>query len=1043
MTFHAGPAASSSEAPALTTLGGTVLVGTRNPKNGDYAQLVAGPPEPHVIRHLDETDLSQAAPPVTFALTSFAQLTDLHITDDQSPLRVEFLDRYADPGEPHKRSYDFDSAYRPQECLSPFLTDAICRALRKAGRGPRTGLPLAFTMVTGDGVDNCQANELRWYIDILDGQTVTANSGSPVLDHSVTSDALGLPVEYWHPASHDFEVSNHHGPGLDNCFLAGYPPVPQLPFIARKPFTATGLGMPWFACYGNHDALVQGNATPDGLIRGYPAGHILDLRAIAEGDFKRTQFNTSLPDVQPSGWDRDWIDVAGSVVADGFSGLLVPADPRRRLVSRAEFIAAHFDTHGTPAGHGFALGGNAFYVVPDRPSDRVRHIVLDTTDGDGNDNGLISWIQLQWLENQLLAGSSRYLTDNPVPAVTEQPGVRDVLFVVHSHHAIRSLPVNGDALERLLLRYPNVVLMVNGHSHRNVIERHFRPWPTGPHGGFYEVGTSAVIDFPSQGRIVELASGGGTLSIVTTMVDIDAPLDFRGGDITRPDVLASLAREIAANDLQERDRHVIDNPGEPDQRNVRLLLPAPFALPDPPLFGSPLAAVAVTGGSAATATVDEHDQIRVGDIDGSNPTLLDGTLRAICLTTEPDGTLHLFGANAQGRPWHKRRSAAGTWTPWLPVDGQFTAVAAARNGLGLVELFGVQGITSGGPDTPRGTLWRTRQAAAGADGLEAWQLLGDGGFTDIAACTGHSGRIVLAGVSAATGTVSAITQTSPGSWAGSTWQSLGVPATAVAAACGADGVTEIVITDDDGRLQSSRQTAPGASAWTAWTDLDQEWARFTIRKLAFAAPAGSLQLYGASADGQVFTRSPLFADPAKWGPWNSLAMTVRPTVLPSDALDVTWPGDQQSMLGTSVFLQLTASGGAWPVTWAADGLPRGLTCSTTGLITGVPVTGGPATQFVTVSATDASLAAGTTGFRWTTAAQVPDLLGLTRTAAIAEVRTAGLTAGPVALDNQCLGPAGSVVGQNHPAGAVLPEGTEIRLSVSTGLNNKGKPCQPQ
>ena len=1048
MTSHPGPTASPSEAPALTTMGGTVLVGTRDPAKGNYATLVAGPAEPHVIRHLDENDISQVAPPVTFALTSFAQLTDLHITDDQSPLRVEFLDRYADPGEPHQGSYDFDSAYRPQECLAPFLTDAICRALRKAGRGPRTGLPLAFTMITGDGVDNCQANELRWYIDILDGQTVTVNSGSPTLDHSVTSDALGLPVEYWHPASHDFEESSHHGPGLDNYFLAGYPPVPQLPFAARKAFTATGLGMPWFACYGNHDALVQGNATPDGVIHGYPAGAVFDLRAIATGDFKRTQLNQPLPDVKPSGWDLGWVDIADTAVNAGFAGLLVPADERRRLVSRAEFIAAHFDTHGTPAGHGFTLSASAFYVVPGRPSDLVRHIVLDTTDPNGYDTGYIGWAQLQWLEEQLLAGSAHYLTDDQAPVVAEQPGVRDVLFVVHSHHAIRSLRVNKDALERLLLRYPNVVLLVNGHSHKNIIERHFRPWPTGPHGGFYEVGTSSVIDFPSQGRIFELVSGGGTLSIVTTMVDIDAPLDFRGGDITQPDVLAALGREIAANDLQGRDRLVIDNPGTPDQRNVRLLQPVPFALPDPPLFGSPLAAVAVgvAAGSAVTATVDEHDQIRVGGIDGSNPALLTGTLRAICLTTEPDGTLHLFGANAEGRPWHRRRSATGTWTPWLPVDGQFTAVAAARSGPGLVELFAVQGITSGGPDTPRGALWRTRQAAAGADGLDAWQLLGDGGFTDIAACADGSGRVVLAAVSAATSTVSSITQTSPGSWAGATWQSHGVPATAVAVACGAGGIVEIVITDDDGRVRNSRQTAPGASAWTAWNDLDRVWARFTIRKLAIAASSGPsvrLRLYGASADGQVFVRSPLLADPARWGSWGPLPMTVRPTILPSDAPDVTWPGDQRSLLGKPVFLQLAASGGAAPVTWTADGLPRGLSCSAAGLITGVPVTGGPATQLITVTATDTSLAAGTATFRWTTDAQVPELLSLAQAEAIAEVRAAGLTVGPPALDNHCLGPAGTVVGQSHPAGAVLPEGTAIRLSVSTGLNNKGKPCQAQ
>ncbi|HZC54151.1 MAG TPA: hypothetical protein VE441_16870, partial [Mycobacterium sp.] len=586
---------SASQAPALTTMGGTVLVGPRDPAKGDYAQLVTGPPEPHVVRHLDPNDLSQTAPPVTFALTAFAQITDLHITDDQSPLRVEFLDRYADPGEPHQRSYPFDSAYRPHECLAPFLTDAICRALRNAGRGPRTGLPLAFTMVSGDGVDNCQSNELRWYIDILDGQTVTTDSGSPTLDNSVTSDALGLPVEYWHPAFEDFERSNHNGPGLDNYFSAGYPTkLTQLPFIARKPFTATGLGMPWFACYGNHDALVQGNMTPDGVVHGYPAGDVLglDLREIAVGDFKRTQLGQPLPDVMPDGWDLDWADLVDAVANGGFAGLLVPADARRRLVSRAEFVAAHFDTHGTPVGHGFVLGDDAFYAVPGRPGDRVRHLVLDTTDADGYDTGNIDINQLQWLEDQLVSGSSRYLTDDDIPVIVEQEGVTDVLFVIHSHHAIRSLRQNGEPFERLLLRYPNVVLLVNGHSHRNVVERHFRPWPTGPHGGFYEVGTSAVIDFPAQGRLIELASGGGTLSIVTTMVDIDAPLDFSGGDITQPAVIASLAREIAANDLQERDRHVIDNPGAPDQRNVRLLLPAPFALPDPPLFGSPLAAVA-------------------------------------------------------------------------------------------------------------------------------------------------------------------------------------------------------------------------------------------------------------------------------------------------------------------------------------------------------------------------------------------------------------------------------------------------------------------
>jgi hypothetical protein len=449
--------------------------------------------------------------------------------------------------------------------------------------------------------------------------------------------------------------------------------------------------------------------------------------------------------------------------------------------------------------------------------------------------------------------------------------------------------------------------------------------------------------------------------------------------------------------------------------------------------------------AALTAFVDEHDQVHLAQIDGSAPALLDGSLRALCLTPEPDGSVHLFGVNGQGRPWRRRRTSAGSWSPWLAVDGEFTAVAAARNGTGVLELFAVQGISAGSPDSARGTLWRTRETPAGSDGVEPWQLFADGGwaFTDASACTDPAGRVVVVAVRADTSTVLVIAQTQPGDWTGSTWQSLGTPATAVAAGCGAEGVVEIVLTDDDGRLQSSRQTSPGASTWSAWRDLDADWARFTISKLAMAAPTGLLHLYGANADGQVFLRSTLLGDPTRWGAWAPLPMTVRPTLPLTDAPQVTWPGDQQTLLGAPVSLQLAATGGVGPITWTADSLPHGLTCTTTGLISGVPVPGGPASQVVTVTATDTNQAADSAAFSWTTAAQVPDLLGTDQTEAITELHAAGFTNGPATLSNQCLGPAGSVVGQNLTAGAILPEGTQIRLTVSTGLNNKGKPCDVQ
>jgi hypothetical protein len=337
-------------------------------------------------------------------------------------------------------------------------------------------------------------------------------------------------------------------------------------------------------------------------------------------------------------------------------------------------------------------------------------------------------------------------------------------------------------------------------------------------------------------------------------------------------------------------------------------------------------------------------------------------------------------------------------------------------------------------------LWRTRQVVVGTDDLDPWQPLGDTGFTDIAATTDHSGRVVIVGVSAATSAVLALAQTSPGTWAGSGWQALGSSAIAVTAGCGLDGVVEIVLTDDDGRLQSCRQTAAGGTSWTGWRDLDADWARFTIRKVAMTNPAGSLLLYGANADGQVFRREPELADPTHWAPWAPLPMTVRATLPISEAPLVTWPGDQQTQLGVSISLQLTAMGGASPVTWTVEGLPPGLSCNEVGLITGMPVASGAATHLVTASATDANLAGSTVSFTWTTQAQVPDVIGMREAEAVALVRVAGFKVGPHALDNHCLDFAGNVIAQTHPGGAVLPEGFEIRLTVSSGLDNHHKPC---
>jgi len=151
---------------------------------------------------------------------------------------------------------------------------------------------------------------------------------------------------------------------------------------------------------------------------------------------------------------------------------------------------------------------------------------------------------------------------------------RDRLVVVLSHHGFDTL-TNPRAVPRheelmsLLVRFQNVVLWLNGHIHANRITP--RADPHGSHG-FWEVTTSSLVDWPCQGRLVELFDAGqGLLGIACTMLDHEGTI--RGRDEEPPD-LAGLHRELAANvPLNGFDSW---RPGTPTDRNAILLLPTPF-----------------------------------------------------------------------------------------------------------------------------------------------------------------------------------------------------------------------------------------------------------------------------------------------------------------------------------------------------------------------------------------------------------------------------------------------------------------------------------
>ena len=228
----------SVAARGSTTLDQTLLRGPAG--TGGFVQLISGPGEPHLVR----ADLGIAAKSGResrrVAMLTFSHLTDMHVVDAQSPARVEFLDRYDDaiPDGP------LIAAYRAHEFLSAHVVDTMAATVRGVGAGPVSNRRPSFAISTGDAVDNCQENELRWTIDLLDGSgTVTADSGDLTRWEGVADgDARYYDTHYWHPDGAptgkpvDLPMSKY-----------GFPRVPGLLDAVRKPFRATGLGMPWYA----------------------------------------------------------------------------------------------------------------------------------------------------------------------------------------------------------------------------------------------------------------------------------------------------------------------------------------------------------------------------------------------------------------------------------------------------------------------------------------------------------------------------------------------------------------------------------------------------------------------------------------------------------------------------------------------------------------------------------------------------------------------------------------------------------------------------
>jgi hypothetical protein len=76
----------------------------------------------------------------------------------------------------------------------------------------------------------------------------------------------------------------------------------------------------------------------------------------------------------------------------------------------------------------------------------------------------------------------------------------------------------------------------------------------------------------------------------------------------------------------------------------------------------------------------------------------------------------------------------------------------------------------------------------------------------------------------------------------------------------------------------------------------------------------------------------------------------------------------------------------------------------------------------------------------TAAVTVPNVLGQDQGSAQNAITAAGLTVGPVTMDNLCKEVAGTVLTQNPGGGSQAPLESAVSLTVSSGVTSDGKRC---
>jgi len=466
-------------------------------------------------------------------LLRFFSFTDVHITDKEAPNQLiifQQIDRF---------SFRNTSIYSPVMLCTTQVLDAAVQTVNDLHRRD----PFDFGITLGDVCNNSAYNELRWFIDVLDGKMITPSSGAHVGADSI-----------------DYQM----------------------------PFQAAGLDsdIPWYMVLGNHDHLFIGSFPLDaepslGLRASYTADSVWAAGSpIRADDFSRfppvfdyrnlwadpTYYAGILDGTTPNG---DIIH-AGSTADPAFGGeapRVVP-DPNRRPLVRSEWIDEFFNTTSRPVGHGFNLinrdSGNpedaafACYSFVPKSEIPLKVIVLDVTqpsdDGsfDIHGHGYLDARRLEWLRAELDSGQANnqlMIIAAHIPIGVSAIGSH-MEWWIGDENTKRGYEnaVDLAALVQMLQGAPNLLMWLAGHRHFNVIKAFPSADASRPEQGFWQVETSSLRDFPQQFRSYDVyLNSDYTVSIEAVNVDIAVA---EGTPAARSRKYAIATHQIVQNDLK-------------------------------------------------------------------------------------------------------------------------------------------------------------------------------------------------------------------------------------------------------------------------------------------------------------------------------------------------------------------------------------------------------------------------------------------------------------------------------------------------------------